>query len=162
VTDRANEPTTSLLFDVFATSQAVGRLLAAAMRGGPLTPHEYAIASAVFELEAATPTVLAGRLGMPLTTLVDQLRAFEARGLIARLPHPTDGRSYRLVLTAAGREAHRAANAGFEDAHRAFSESLPAGEERARVGLADVRAAAEAAAAGRVLVSPRRSADRGG
>ena len=33
-------PGTSLLFEVFATSQAVGRLLAAAMRGGPLTPSE--------------------------------------------------------------------------------------------------------------------------
>ncbi|MES1239424.1 MAG: MarR family transcriptional regulator [Chloroflexota bacterium] len=161
----ADDPGTSLLFDVFATSQAVGRLLAAAMRGGPLTPPEYAVASAIFELEAAAPTALAARLGMPLTTLADQVRAFEARGLVRRLPHPTDGRSYRLVLTATGREAHLAANAGFEAAHRAFSAALPAGEDRARVGLADVRIAAEAAeaaAAGEVVTSPRRSRDRGG
>ena len=46
---------TSLLFDVFALNQAVGRLLNAAMRDGPLTPGEYAVYSAVFELEAATP-----------------------------------------------------------------------------------------------------------
>jgi DNA-binding MarR family transcriptional regulator len=154
----AAEPGTSLLFDVFATSQAVGRLLAAAMRGGPLTPSEYAIYSAIFELEAATPTSLAARLGMPLTTLADQLRAMERRGHVARLPHPTDGRSHRLVLSAAGREAHRAANAGFEAAHRAFMAALPAGEERVRVGLSDVRTAADAAAG----VSRLPSRDRAG
>ena len=157
-------PGTSLLFDVFATSQAVGRLLAAAMRVGALTPAEYAVSSAMFELEAATPTALAARLGMPLTTLADQLRAFEARGHAARLPHPTDGRSYRVVLTAAGREAHQAANAGFEAAHRAFSAALPAGEDRARIGLSDIRRAAEQAASGAAaaVASRRRSAGRAG
>src|SRR5689334_17717483 len=139
-------PGTSLLFDVFATSQAVGRLLAEAMRGIGLAPTEYAVYSAIFDLEAATPTALAARLGMPLTTLADHLRALEARGHAARLPHPTDRRSYRVVLTASGRAAHRAANAGFEAAHRAFSAALPAGEARARAGLADIRAAAERAA----------------
>jgi DNA-binding MarR family transcriptional regulator len=138
-------PATSLLFDVFATSQAVGRLLAGAMRDGPLSPSEYAISSAIFELEAATPTVLAARLGMPLTTLADHLRSIERRGHAARLPHPSDGRSYRVVLTAKGRAAHQAANAGFEAAHRAFTAALAAGEARARQGLADIRAAADVA-----------------
>ena len=158
-------PGTSLLFDVFATNQAVARLLAAAMRDGPLTPAEYAVYSAIFELEAATPTNLAVRLGMPLSTLVDQLRNLEGRGHAARLPHPTDGRSYRVVLTAAGREAHRAANAGFEVAHRAFSAALPAGEGRARAGLEDIRTAAERAASrerAEVAASPRRSGGRAG
>jgi DNA-binding MarR family transcriptional regulator len=161
-------PGTSLLFDVFATNQAVARLLAAAMRDSPLTPAEYAIYSAIFELEAATPTTLAARLGMPLSTLADHLRTVEGRGHAARLPHPTDGRSYRVVLTAAGREAHRAANAGFEEAHRAFTSALPAGEERARAGLQDIRTAVEWAASGAgaevagVAASRRRSGDRGG
>lgn len=149
---------TSLLFDVFAASQAVGRLLAKAMRHGPLTPAEYAIYSAVFELEAATPTALATRLGMPLTTFVDQLRVMERRAHAARLPHPTDRRSYRVVLTALGRDAHRAANAGFEAAHRAFTAALPGGEDRVRVGLADARAAAESAS----RLSPLPSRGRGG
>ena len=143
---------TSLLFDLFATNQAVGRMLAAAMRGSPLTPHEYAVYSAIFELEAATPTALAARLGIPLTTLADQLRTVEARGHAARLPHPTDGRSYRVVLTAGGHEAHRGANAGFEAAHRAFTSALPDGEDRARLGLQDIRGAAERVAAGAAAV----------
>ena len=166
-------PGTSLLFDVFATSQAVGRLLATAMRDGPLNPTEYAVYSAIFELEAATPTSLAARLGMPLTTFADHLRSLEARGHATRVPHPTDGRSYRVVLTAAGRDAHRAANAGFEAAHRAFNEAL-GDEAAARRALAGIRAAADAAGsaepagllrgAGQTggAASPRRSGGRAG
>ena len=156
---------TSLLFDLFVTNQAVSRMLATAMRDGPLNPSEYAIYSAIFELEAGTPTTIAARLGMPLTTLVDHLRTLEGRGHAARLPHPTDGRSYRVVLTAAGLEAHRAANAGFEAAHQAFTAGLPEGEDRARAGLGDIRTAAELAAEGRAAeaaASRRRSGGRAG
>ena len=144
----SDAPETSLLFDVFALSQAVGRLLAGAMRDGPLTPTEYAIYSAVFELEAATPTTLAARLGMRLTTFMDQLRLLESRGHARRVPHPTDGRSYKVVLTAAGLEAHLAANRRFEDAHRALWSHLPEWErERERGAQGSLRAIREAAEA---------------
>jgi DNA-binding MarR family transcriptional regulator len=149
---------TSLLFEVFAVNQAVGRFLAEAMREGPLTPAEYAVYSAMFELEAATPTALAGRLGMRLTTFVDQLRLIEARGHARRLPNPRDGRSQLVSLTAAGLEAHRAANRLFEAAYAEFLEELGGDEAPAKRALATVRDAAERALA----VSPPRSADRAG
>ena len=136
---------TSLLFDVFAASEAVGRFLDSAMEGGPLTPAAYAVYSAMFELEAATPTELAGRLGMRLTTCMDQLRAIERRGHAGRMPHSTDRRSYRVVLTAAGLDAHRRANRRFEAAHRALTAALPDGEARVRRGLQDLREAVETA-----------------
>lgn len=165
---------TSILFDVFALNQAVSRMLAAAMRDGPLSPGEYAVYSAIFELEAATPTQLAARLGMRLTTFMDQLRVIRGRGHARRIDNPRDGRSYRVVLTASGLEAHRAAGRQFEDAYQAFVRRLPAGIEAAREGLAVIRLAAEAVsgedrgwAAARSwrtdeAVSPRRSAGRGG
>lgn len=136
---------TSLLFDVFALDQAVGRLLATTMRGGPLTPAEYAVYSAIFELEAASPTQLAARLGMRLTTFMDQLRLVEGRGHAHRVPHPTDGRSYRVVLTPEGLAAHRSANERFERAFLAFSARLPEGEAAARAAIRTVRRAAESA-----------------
>ena len=135
---------TSLLFDVFALNQAVGRMLAEAMRGGPLTPAEYAVYSAIFELEAASPTELAGRLGMRLTTFTDQLRAMEGRGHARRLAHPTDGRSYRVVLTADGLAAHRAANALFEEAAQRYARTLAVDEDTASTTLREMRAAADA------------------
>ncbi len=172
---------TSLLFDVFSVNQAVGRLLDETMRDGPLSPTEYATYSAIFELEAATPTQLAARLGMRLTTFMDKLRAADARGHARRLPNPSDRRSYRVVLTATGLEAHRAANRLFERAFEAFSRRLAADAPAAREGLREIRRAAEAATrdlAGvgeprdapsgsgdedRVgVASPRRPADRAG
>jgi DNA-binding MarR family transcriptional regulator len=136
---------TSVLFDVFALNEAVGRLLAAAMRHAPLTPGEYAVYSAIFELEAASPTQLAARLGMRLTTFMDQLATIERRGHARRLDHPSDRRSYRVSLTADGLAAHRAANLRFEAAYRAFAAELPDGEDAAKAGLLVVRRAADAA-----------------
>jgi DNA-binding MarR family transcriptional regulator len=163
---------TSILFDVFALNQSVGRLLATAMRDGPLTPAEYAVYSAIFELEAASPTVLAARLGMRLTTFVDQLRVVETRGHARRVDNPSDGRSYQVVLTGEGLEAHRAANRLFEEAYQAFVGRLPDGVRPAKQALLVVRAAADAALMtiddpqheppGTARVSPRRPADRGG
>ena len=144
---------TSILFDIFALNQVVGRLLSTAMRDGPLTPGEYAVYSAIFELEAASPTELATRLGMRLTTFMDQLRLVERRGHARRIGHPTDRRSYRVVLTAAGLEAHRAANRQFEAAYQAFRSHLPDGEAPAKLGLLIVREAAEAAIA-RIAPAP--------
>ncbi len=137
----------SLLFDVFALNQAVGRLLAETMRDGPLTPAEYAVYSAIFELEAATPTQLAARLGMRLTTFTDQLRQLERRGHARRLPHPTDGRSYRVALSSEGLAVHRAANRLFERAYAAFETEL-GDEADAAAALARVREAALRARAG--------------
>lgn len=149
---------TALLFEVFALNQSVGRFLAEAMREGPLTPAEYAVYSAIFELESATPTALAARLGMRLTTFVDQLRLVESRGHARRMPHPRDRRSQLVTLTAAGLAAHRAANRLFEAAYAAFLDELGGDEAPAMGALAALREAAERALA----VSPRRTADRVG
>jgi DNA-binding MarR family transcriptional regulator len=172
--DAADPLDTSLLFDVFALNQAVGRLLAETMRDGPLTPVEYALYSAIFELEAASPTQLAARLGMRLTTFVDRLREIERRGHARRLPHPSDGRSYRVILTAAGLDAHRAANARFERAHAALDAELGTRTTSSKAVLRDIQGAAIRAsaaladdvraggAAAPIAVSRRRSVDRAG
>lgn len=147
---------TSLLFEVFALNQAVGRFLAEAMGEGPLTPAEYAVHSALFELESATPTALAARLGMRLTTFMDQLRVMESRGHARRMPNPRDGRSQLVTLTAPGLEAHRAANRLFETAYTTFIAELGGEEAFARRSLVAMRRAAE----GALAVSPRRSGGR--
>jgi DNA-binding MarR family transcriptional regulator len=152
VSEPAPDPLeTSLLFDVFAVGQSVSRLLAAAMREGPLTPTEYAIYSAIFELEAASPTAIAARLGVRLTTFMDQLRVVMERGHASRVGNPQDRRSYRVVLTTAGLAAHREANRAFEAAHAAFVRELAADDPDAALAakrsLASIRAAAERAMA---------------
>ncbi len=139
---------TSLLFDVFALNQAVGRLLADIMSDGPLTPTDYAIYSAIFELEAASPTQLSKRLGMRLTTFMDQLRLLERRGHASRLANPLDRRSYHVTLTADGLAAHRAANRQFELAHGALIAELGDSEALTHAALRSLRAAVETVRSG--------------
>jgi DNA-binding MarR family transcriptional regulator len=80
---------------------------------------------------------------MRLTTFVDQLRQIERRGHARRLDHPTDRRSYRVVLTAAGLAAHRAANRDFELTYAVFEAELGSEQGAARHALERVREAAE-------------------
>src|SRR5690349_15738534 len=107
------DSTLSLFFDVFALGHSIGRLLAVAMADSPLTPEDYAIYSAIFEDERITPTALARRLGMPLTTAMDQVARLESRGHARRSPDPRDGRASLITLTAQGLAAHRDANRFF-------------------------------------------------
>jgi DNA-binding MarR family transcriptional regulator len=147
--------TYSLLFDVFVLQQRVRLLLEAAMASSPLRPEDYAVYSVVFEDEAVSPTSMAAQLSMPLTTVVDYVRVMESRGHSRRIPNPEDGRSYLVVLTAAGLRAHREANVLFERAYRAFLAAVPEGESAARghidrlLDAADQAAAALTAAGGR-------------
>jgi DNA-binding MarR family transcriptional regulator len=147
---------TSVLFDVFVLGQAVRRLLTAAMAESPLRPEEYAVYSAIFEMESVTPTAMAARLGMPLTTVVDHLRVLEGRGHARRIGNPRDARSYLVVLTAAGLGAHRDANRRFEIAYRAFVAGLPAGPAPAKEALLAMREAAEQALAALALAAAAR------
>jgi DNA-binding MarR family transcriptional regulator len=136
----------SLFFEVFVLGQAVRRLLAAAMAGGPLSPEEYAVYSAVFEGEGVTPTAMAATLSMPLTTVMDWVVLMERRGHARRRPHPRDGRATLVTLTTAGLGAHREANRRFEAAYRAFLEALPHDEVASRSILMAIRTAAIEAA----------------
>ena len=137
----------SVLFDVFALGQLVRTLVTTAMAGCGLRPDEYAAYSVVFELRSVTMSELSRRLGIPVTTTTDYVRAILARGHVERLPHPTDGRARLLSLTHAGLQVHRAASQAFDAAAEALSRELPPGsEDAARAVLQDL-----AAAAGRAL-----------
>ena len=153
---------TSLLFDVFALNQAVGWMLADAMRDGPLSPSEYAVYSAIFELEAASPTELAARLGMRLTTCIDQLRVVESRGHARRITNPADRRSYRLALTAEGLATHRAAAVLFEAAAVRFAAELGEDEHVASATLRSLREAAERARVALASRAPQAVLGHGG
>ena len=152
----SGRPPRSIFFELYALSQAVRQLLLTTMSDGPLTPEEYALYSAVFEAESLTPTDLAAHLSMPITTVMERVRVLEERGHARRVSHPRDGRSYLLVLTAAGRLAHRQANERFEVAYSAFLESLAGDEVRAHAQVERLRKAAERAALPRTAAKERR------
>ncbi|NNF63192.1 MAG: helix-turn-helix domain-containing protein [Acidimicrobiia bacterium] len=123
----------SLLFDLFTASQRMAHLLETSMADSVITAREYAIYS-VLMLGTTTPSALAERLGLPVTTLLDNVRVPVERGHVSRVPNPADGRSYKLHLTKAGRRAHHSASELFQPALDAVESSMaqsPATMQRA-------------------------------
>ena len=110
----------SILFDLFAASQQVRSLLAAAMEGCGLRADDYAVYSALFEFEPLTPTELGRVVGMPPTTVSHYIRALRERGHLEEARNPADSRSRMLTLSRTGRAAHRRASLAFEEAYRRF------------------------------------------
>jgi DNA-binding MarR family transcriptional regulator len=146
----------SILFDLFAASQQVKSLLAAAMADAGLRADDYAVYSALFEFEPLTPTELGRVVGMPATTVSHYIRAMRERGHLDERRNPADSRSRMLQLSRPGRRAHRRASLAFEEAYRRFvarvaepgeaSRALLEIEEAAAAALADLAREATAEA----------------
>jgi DNA-binding MarR family transcriptional regulator len=62
---------------------------------------------------------------MPLTTLRDNIQRLVDRGLVRRVKNSEDGRSYLLVLTAAGERTIEAADPALLRAYLAVERRLP-------------------------------------
>ena len=117
-----------------------------------MRPDEYAVYSLLFEQGPLTATQMAELLGMPLTTLLDYLKAMDGAGHIARMAHPTDGRALHISLTASGIASQKRANAGFEPVRKRIEKNLA-------MPLAQVRLALQAldqAAGDAAVVTPAR------
>jgi DNA-binding MarR family transcriptional regulator len=105
-------PGNNVFFRFFRTGQTVRRLLLIAVEGSGVTQDEYGVLSTVRALGLAggepgapapvQPTEMASWLGMPATTVSTYISRFLERGLVERRPHPDDGRSYVLLLSAGG------------------------------------------------------------
>lgn len=122
----------SLLFDLFVTSQRVRRVLTDAMAEAGMRPDEYAVYSVLFEKGPLTATEMAEILGMPLTTVLDYLKAMSSAGHLDRMPHPSDGRALQLRLSRSGVAAHKRAHDHWEVVRKRLegSLSMPIGQVR--------------------------------
>src|SRR2546423_445715 len=73
---------------------------------------------------------LAARLEVDRTTMVGRVDAREAKGLLARRPHPDDRRKNAVELTAAGRRTLTEAGAAADAAQAEFLAPLGDGAAR--------------------------------
>ena len=137
----------SLLFDLFVTTQRVRRVLADAMAGSGMRPDEYAVYSLLLDHGPLTATAMAELLGMPLTTVLDYLKAMSATGHLQRSPHPTDGRALQLSLSRSGFAAQRRANAHWEVVRKRIEGGLELPIDRIRLALNALDDAADRAGA---------------
>jgi DNA-binding MarR family transcriptional regulator len=122
----------SLLFDFFVTTQHIRRVLSDAMAESGMRPDEYAVYSVLFDNGPLTATEMSDALGMPLTTVLDYLKAMSSDGHVDRMPHPSDGRALQLSLTRSGVAAHRRAHDHWEIVRKQVERnlSLPVGQVR--------------------------------
>jgi len=92
-----------------------------------LRPVDFSVLSLVTHNAGITSRQLCTTLGILPPNLVGMINALEQRGLVARKPHPRDGRAMGLHLTPAGqklmRDAEKTAAQLESDAASALSET---------------------------------------
>ena len=135
----------NVLFSVWLVARATADLLDKALAASGLDADEFAVYSVLTSAPTLTPTELAKWMAAPPTTMSSYVKRFEARGHVVREPNPHDGRSYRLRLTDAGREAHRRAAELFTPALGTVVEALGDQEPTIRSALLTLRAALDQA-----------------
>jgi len=135
----------TILLDLFRTNQFRERLIATALEGLELPPEDYPFYVLVGAEGPWTPTALAGRMAMPLSTVLFRVKRLEQRGHAERVPNPDDRRSYLVSLTDEGQKLLRQARPRF----RAYAEAVESQLGNERVGglrgeLTELREAIEA------------------
>ncbi|HEX2680718.1 MAG TPA: hypothetical protein VHQ03_05445 [Candidatus Dormibacteraeota bacterium] len=139
----------SLLFNFFVTGQRIRRLLGDAMAPSGMKPDEYAVYSLLFEMAPLTATEMAEYLGMPLSTVLDYLKAMDAARHVERVQHPSDGRAVQLRLSSRGLKAQERAHRDFVRVYDELVGSLRLPVDRVKNALAAMDDAAQDVAARR-------------
>ena len=103
----------SLLFDIWLLTGLTSGLLDEILDESELNGDDYGMYSLLRRFGPATPTQIRGWTGQRPTTVSAHLKRLEGRGHITRSANPTDGRSHRVGLSAAGEAAHDMASRPF-------------------------------------------------
>jgi DNA-binding MarR family transcriptional regulator len=154
---RTGPPT--ILFEVFWTQQKRKRLIEVALANTELPPEDYPFYVLIGAEGPWTPTGLAARLGMPLSTVIFRVKRLERRSHAERVPNPADGRSFLIRLTPKGKRLLDRARPAFRDYAEAVESRL--GRKRVaalRTALVELRDAIDEELAARGLV-PREAGD---
>jgi DNA-binding MarR family transcriptional regulator len=136
----------TILLDVFRANQMRERLIEASLDGlEELPPEDYPFYVLIGAEGPWTPTLLAERMKMPLSTVLFRVGRLDSRGHLERIPNPDDRRSYLISLSPAGQQLLKKARPRF----RAFAEAVEERLGRERVDtlrghLDELRAAIEA------------------
>jgi len=150
--------TDTILLDLFVTNQLRERLLAAAVAGTDLPAEDYPLYVLVGAEGPWTPTALAARTQMPLSTVLFRLRRLEQRGHAERVANPDDRRSYLIRLTPLGTRLLGKARPRFRTLAEAVEAELGGDSvDELRDGLAALRRAIQAEITAEVEPRSRRA-----
>jgi DNA-binding MarR family transcriptional regulator len=134
----------TLLLDVYVAAAKTGALIALAIEETGLSAESYAFLSILVDEGPQTPTDLAARTGIALSTVVFRTRKMIAAGDVERVPNPADRRSYLLDLTRDGRARHARARPLFRAARRAVELRLGTSPTAVQAGIVDLVRALDA------------------
>src|SRR5947209_13982396 len=135
----------TILLDLFLTNQHRKRMIEAALVQTELPSEDYPVYVIVGAEGPWTPTRLAARLEMPLSTVLFRLGRLERRGHAERVPNPDDGRSYLIRLTDEGERLLGDARPAFRDYALAVEARFGSGRvEELRAALEELRDAVSA------------------
>jgi DNA-binding MarR family transcriptional regulator len=85
---------------------AMHRQTNAALAGGGVTADQFVVLAVLADEDGITQQTLARRTSSDPNTIGAMLALLEKRGLLARRPHPTDGRARSVVLTRDGLDTY--------------------------------------------------------
>ena len=117
-------PDRHLFLQIATASQYVGQVIDRELEALGLPAYLLALLTHVRDHAPVTPSKISAASGVPMTTLRDNIQRLVDRGLVRRVKNTEDGRSYRLVLTAAGKRTIQAADPALLRAYLAVERRL--------------------------------------
>ena len=114
---------------------ALHRQTNASLAPDGVTADQFVLLSALADADGATQQDLVRRTSSDPNTVRAMLVLLEGRGLVARDPHPADGRAWRVTLTPDGRRAFRRLWAGTEPVRGRLLDTFRPAEVAALAGL---------------------------
>lgn len=110
----------------------IARLYAAALQRAllpwELSPGQFQALAELWIEDGLTQRQLAARLGVEQATMANTLGRMERDNLVARKPHPDDGRSQQIWLTEAARSLQLPASKAAAEADELVAAGLPSAE----------------------------------
>jgi DNA-binding MarR family transcriptional regulator len=147
------DPSAALIQEAYTAATLIATLVERELHARGVPSQLFSLLGWIRVLQPVSPGDLGFSTGIPPTTLRDHLRRLVARGDIRRTPNPSDGRSYLIVVTAAGMRTVDRGRPAIADAFRKLEPHLPrAAAEYARYA-AELREALQ-----RATLTPARGA----
>ncbi|HEY1317163.1 MAG TPA: MarR family transcriptional regulator [Gaiella sp.] len=140
-------PDRRLFLEVPVASRYVVRILEHRLAPTGIPPYQLGLVTHIRERQPVTPTAVSAASGVPPTTLRDNIQRLVDAGLVRRIPHPSDRRSYNLELTPRGEVMARAADPALAEAYAALERLLPRPLEHYQAAVGELNAALEDALA---------------
>jgi DNA-binding MarR family transcriptional regulator len=124
-----------LCLHVQRAARALGRRFDEAFRPFDLTNQQFSLLMSLNRPEPPPMGPVAELLAVDRTTLTAALKPLERRGLVKVMPHPEDGRSRVLKLTAKGKKLLEEAMPVWESTHAELDEKLQGDADSLRKAL---------------------------